>query len=83
MSEPIMPNGYTLPQIMSCEHRGAKKGFKAKGTGCTCNAKNRTELYKCSLHGECTLTRYSQNQTEWICTTCADVKLPGENNDSP
>lgn len=82
MDEPTMPNGYTLPQIMSCVHRGQKKGFKGKGTGCSCNAKHREDLYKCSLHGMCTVNRYAKNQTDWICTTCTDVKLPGETNDS-
>jgi hypothetical protein len=83
MSDPLMPNGYTLQQITDCEHRGVKKGFKAKGTGCTCQSKHREQLYACDLHGSCTMNRYSKDQTEWICTTCTDVKPPGENNDSP
>jgi hypothetical protein len=72
--DPIMPNGYTLSQIMSCEHRGTKKGFKNNGGGCSCNSKNRETLFKCALHEYCTVNRYSKTQTDWICVTCNDVK---------
>jgi hypothetical protein len=79
MSEdPIMPNGYTLNQITSCEHRGKQKGFKNKGTGCSCNAKHRENLYRCALHEYCTVNRYSKNQEAegiHICVTCKNVSL--------
>lgn len=73
MTDPTMPNGFTLSQIESCVHRGDKTGFKTKQGGCSCNAKNREPIYTCALRGSCSINRYSKKQTEWVCTTCEDV----------
>lgn len=70
--EPLLPNGYTIEQTMSCTNRGKQKGFKNKG-GCSCQAKNRETVWRCSLHTLCTMNRYSKNQEETICSTCNNV----------
>lgn len=77
MADPVMPNGYTLPQIETCVHRGRQVGSITKHGKCGgCNAANRVTTYKCALHGECTYTRASPHQSQWVCTTCTEVKLP-------
>lgn len=77
MSDPTMPNGYTLQQVESCTLRGSKIGGIAKQGKCGgCSTKNLVEVYRCGLHGSCTYTRVQTTQSHWVCTTCTDVKLP-------
>ena len=74
MSDPILPNGFTLAQTESCIHRGKKRGVKSKGTGCSCNKKNVETLYACKIKGSCTLNMYKKDQSEQVCSICPSVE---------
>lgn len=67
-------NGEPLPApkpvTLDCVHRG---DVIRQGVGDLCGRKGETfDVFACSIHGECALSRFCKKQREQSCAKCPD-----------
>jgi len=63
----IYINGFTEEQIKECEHRGKKIGNASSCFNCP-----EKPIYKCTVHGACTLNQISAKSKHAVCKLCKD-----------
>lgn len=69
MTDPTMVHRRCEPATAECVHRGKRTRDEPCKIGCVSRL---VPIYACSLHGECSASRYALPQALPLCLTCKD-----------